>query len=418
MGFFGRLFGNLMATIALNWELGSDYGHIGRFLPIAQTLRERGHRPIMVLKDISRADEMLSPYGLEYLQAPLWLAPVHGLPPPVNFTESLFLFGFLSQAGLLSIVRAWRQLWRLIKPDLMIFDHAPTAMLAARGLGIPRLITGNSFAVPPRVKPLPAYRWWDKSQPAARMADTEARLVATANQVLTTLGVPTLRAVNDLYEAEATLVTATPALDVYPPRPIAHCIGAINTIAHGASPVWPGTRSKKIFAYLKPQYALFEQVVKALARTETSVLIVAPGAARQLVQKLQTANLAFSERSLVMSEVRAQCGLAVCHAGGTVDVMLQGGVPLLLLPMQMEQTMTSKRVEEIGCGLMFAQDFPPTMLDKLLGRLLSDATFAQRAENYAANHAALSQAHALARLIAACETLLRGGGQKNEAPAS
>ena len=84
-----------MATIALIWELGSDYGHIGRFLPIAQALRERGHRPVMVLRDISRADEMLSPYGLDYLQAPLWLPPVSGLPLALNFTESLFLFGFL-----------------------------------------------------------------------------------------------------------------------------------------------------------------------------------------------------------------------------------------------------------------------------------------------------------------------------------
>jgi UDP:flavonoid glycosyltransferase YjiC (YdhE family) len=404
-----------MATIALNWELGSDYGHIARFLPIAQTLRERGHRPMMVLRDISRADEMLSPYGLEYLQAPLWIPPVNGLPPPVNFTESLFLFGFLSPSGLLSIARAWRQLWRLIKPDLMIFDHAPTALLAARGLGIPRLITGNSFAVPPRIKPLPAYRWWDKTQPAARMADTEARLLATANPVLAALGAPAMREVHDLYEAEATLITATPTLDVYQGRPAAHCIGAINAIAHGASPVWPGTRSKKIFAYLKPHYPLFEPVVKAMARAEASVLIFAPGISRQLMQKLQSAHVAFSERPLVMTEVRAQCTLAVCHAGGMVDVMLNAGVPLLLLPLQMEQTMTSKRVEQSGCGLTFLPDYPPTMLDKHLGKLLSDPVFAQCATRYAVSHAALSQDHSLARLISACETLLSASAQNNAA---
>ena len=403
-----------MATISLNWELGSDYGHIGRFLPIAQVLRERGHRPIMVLRDISRADEMLSPYGLEFLQAPLWLPAVNGLPPAVNFTESLFLFGFLSQPGLLSITRAWRQLWRLIKPDLMIFDHAPTALLAARGLGIPRLITGNSFAVPPRTKPLPPYRWWDKTHPAARMADTEARLLATANPVLAALGAPAMRQVHDLYEAEATLITATPALDVYQGRPADHYVGAINTIAHGASPLslWPGKRSKKIFAYLKPQYSVFEPVVKALARTDASVLIFAPGVSRQMMQKLQSTHLAFSERPLVMKEVRAQCHLAVCHAGGMVDIMLSAGVPLLLLPLQMEQAMTSKRVEQAGCGLTFQPDYPPTMLDKHLAKLLSDPGFAHNAASYAASHAGFSQDHSLARLISACESLLSASGQK------
>lgn len=97
-----------MATIALIWELGSDYGHIGRFLPIAQALKARGHRPVMILRDISRADEMLGAYGLEYLQAPLWLPPVSGLPQALNLTETLFLFGFLQPAGLFPADRAWR----------------------------------------------------------------------------------------------------------------------------------------------------------------------------------------------------------------------------------------------------------------------------------------------------------------------
>jgi hypothetical protein len=227
-----------------------------------------------------------------------------------------------------------------------------------------------------------------------------------------------MREVHDLYEAEATLITATPALDVYQGRPAEHYAGAINTIAHGASPVWPGTRSKKIFAYLKPQYAVFEPVVKALARTDASVLIFAPGVSRQLMQKLQSANLVFSEQPLVMTEVRAQCDLAVCHAGGMVDVMLNAGVPLLLLPLQMEQTMTSKRVEQAGCGLAFQPDYPPTMLEKQLGKLLSDPGFAQNAASYAASHAELSQAHSLAHLITACETLLSGGAQRNHAPSA
>ena len=395
-----------MATIALIWELGSDYGHIGRFLPIAQALRERGHRPVMVLRDISRADEMLSPYGLDYLQAPLWLPPVSGLPLALNFTESLFLFGFLQPSGLLSISKAWRQLWSLLKPDLMVFDHAPTALLAARGLGIPRLITGNSFAVPPDVTPLPPYRWWDGAPSTARLMDTENRLVSIANQVLTSLSAPLISKVGDLYAAESTLITASPELDVYGRRLGQPFIGAINTIDHGVTPKWPGTRSRKVFAYLKAQAPVFEQVVKALSRVDASVLIFAQGISRQQIQKLQSANLAFSESPVIMRQVCVQCDVAVCHAGGMVDVMLNAGVPLLLLPLQMEQTMTSKRVEQIGCGLLFLPDFPPTMLERHLSKLLTDPGFKQRATAHAANRAGLTQESAVARLIAECEALL------------
>ncbi len=395
-----------MATIALIWELGSDYGHIGRFLPIARALRERGHRPVMILRDISRANEMLSPFGLEYLQAPLWLPPVKGLPPPLNFTESLFLFGFLNPAGLLSVARAWRQLFALLKPDLLVFDHAPTALLAARGLGLPRLITGNSFSVPPRTSPLPAYRWWEPAPPPARMRDADARLTGNANAVLGALAAPPMNQAGDLYEAEATLITGTPELDVYGPRAADSFVGAINNISQGVEPIWPGGRKTRIFAYLKVHYPLFEQAVKALSARDASVLIFTQGMAKNDARRLQTPHLAFSENPLRMDQVREQCDLAVCHAGGTVDVMLGAGKPLLLLPMQMEQTMTSKRVELAGCGLAYLPDKPPGALDGLTATLLGDAQFADKARAYAGRHVAYAQEAALDRLIDRCEDLL------------
>lgn len=395
-----------MATIALIWELGSDYGHIGRFLPIAQELRARGHRPVMILRDLSRADEMLGPHALEYLQAPLWLPPVQGLPAALNFTETLFLFGFLSPPGLLSIARAWRQLFALLKPDLLVFDHAPTALLAARGLRVPRLVTGNSFAVPPRLNPLPAYRWWEPPPAAIRLADTEKRVLDNANSVLRALAAPPIERVADLYDAEATLITGVPDLDVYGPRAPENYIGAINTVAQGAEPCWPGKRPTRLFAYLKSQYPPFEKLLTALSRTEASVLVFAQGVARQHVLRHQTANLAFSEKPLLMERVRHECDLAVCHAGGMVDVMLGAGKPLLLLPMQTEQNMTCRRVQQLGCGLGYTAEQAPALLAKTLGKLLGDDGFAQRARAHAEKYRSFSNDAAVHRLADHCDRLL------------
>lgn len=92
-----------MATIALNWELGADLGHINRFSPITLRLREQGHRPVMLLRDITRAESLLGEHRLEFLQAPAWLTPAQGLPPDINFTETLYRFGYLYPDGLLSM---------------------------------------------------------------------------------------------------------------------------------------------------------------------------------------------------------------------------------------------------------------------------------------------------------------------------
>jgi UDP:flavonoid glycosyltransferase YjiC (YdhE family) len=398
-----------MATIALIWELGSDYGHIGRFLPIAQALRADGHRPVMILRDISRADETLGPLGLEYLQAPLWLPPVKGLPPPINFTETLFLFGFLSPAGLLSVARAWRQLLALLKPDLLVFDHAPTALLATRGLAVPRLCTGNSFALPPRESPMPPYRWWEPSPPRARLLDTEVRLVENANRVLQSLGAPLLRQASDLYQVDAALITGVPELDVYGPRAPENYVGPINNVALGLEPQWPGPRQRRVFAYLKPNYPLFEQAITALARLDASVIVFAPGVARQQVSRLQTPNLAFSDKPLHMGSTRAQCDMAACHAGGMVDVMLGAGRPVLLLPMQMEQTMTSRRVEQHGCGVTFMPDQSVKRLERIGQSILDGDSFLLKAQAFAREHQAYTQEGAVAKLVACCEELLASG---------
>ncbi len=396
-----------MATIALIWELGSDYGHIGRFLPIALELKARGHRPVMILRDISRADEMLGRHGIEYLQAPLWLPPVQGLPAPINFTESLFLFGFLQPAGLLSVLRAWRALLALLKPDLLIFDHAPTALLASRGLGLPRLVTGNSFAVPPRRTPLPLYEWWNpKAGAPQRELDCEERLLRNANHALSALGAPPMTCVADLYDAEVTHITGAPELDVYGPRDAACYVGAINALDQGVEPRWPAGPARRVFAYLKPRYMHFDAVLTALARLDASVLVFAPGLARQNMLRLQAANLAFSTEPLRMRSVREQVEMAVCHAGGMVDVMLQAGRPVFLLPMQMEQTMTSRRVDELGCGLFHIAQQGPRELEKGLKRVFSTPAYAEHALAYQQRNANFTQAFAMERMIGGCEALL------------
>lgn len=398
-----------MATIGLVWELGSDYWHIGRFLPIALALRERGHRPVMILRDISRADEMLGPYGLEFLQAPLWLPPVQGLPPALNFTESLFLFGFLNAKGLLSVVRAWRALFGLLKPDLLVFDHAPTALLASRGLGLPRLITGNSFAVPPRVAPLPRYRWWEKKGDPLREKDTEQRLLNNANEVMKAIDGPLMTQVSDIYEAESTLITGAPELDVYGARSAEYYIGAINSLDHGVAPRWPATGEPKVFAYLKPHYSGFEAILGALTRQQASVLVFAPGLAPAVAKRFESANLAISRQPLRMADVREQCDLGICHAGGTVDVLLAAGKPLVVFPMQMEQTMTSRRFEKTGCGAWVEQGKSVMEIERTIRKVLESPEMAAAARAYAERNRDFQQQSGVEKLIATCEHLLQAG---------
>lgn len=403
-----------MATIVLNWELGADLGHINRFLSIALRLREQGHRPVMLLRDISRAESILGEHQLEFLQAPVWLASVQGLPPDINFTETLYRFGYLYPDGLLSMAKAWRAVWKLLQPDLLIFDHAPSAMLAARGLGIPRIIIGNSFSVPPLQRPLPRFRWWTNGlgeQP--RLAETEARATQNSNAVLKHLDAPPISQISDLFQAEASYICGRAALDVYGKRDHGDYIGPINNITTGVDPIWPRAEGPLVFAYLKPHYKHFEALLNAIGNSKARYLIFAPGTPEALVRRHQKAHITFSSAPLRMQEVVKQCNAIICHAGGMTDIALEAGKPVLLLPTQMEQTMTSHRVEALGAGLFLPTEGNPGVLPKLIKRLLEEGELGTHAAAYAASLPCTDQSKAVERVIDACEALLTGSSALN-----
>src|SRR5260221_13195072 len=147
-----------MSRILSSWDLGETLGHTTNFLPVAASLRWGGHEIVAALRELPRSD-ILGKHGITLFQAPLWQGPPHGLPnPPLSFAEILFHFGYLDGAGLVGMLRGWRSLLRLFAPDLMIADHAPTALVAARTLSVPSATFGHGFFLPPSVSPMPNLR--------------------------------------------------------------------------------------------------------------------------------------------------------------------------------------------------------------------------------------------------------------------
>ena len=406
-----------MATIALIWELGADLGHLSHFLPIAREFKARGHEPVLVLRDISRVDTLFAGEGVEHLQAPLWLPPVQGLPPDANFAETLFRFGFLDPGGLTSLLRAWRSLLKRLAPDLLVFDHAPTAMLATHGSGIPRVLTGNSFAVPPATRPLPRYRYWaDDGRDAPRLEETERRLVRNANIALEALGAPTLRQVSDIYSADASFIASHPLIDAYGTRADADYIGTIANEMKGVAPEWPSGQGRRVFAYLKPQHAVTEPMLAAIVQARVPALVFAPGIAQDAVRRHASPLVEFSDTPFRMDQVVAQADVGICQGGGTATSFLLAGKPVLLLPSQMEQTMVSRRIADLGAGLYLPIDAKPGALRKMLVRLLEEQEFTARAQHVARSVDLPPQAAAIAHLVSRCEALMSAGAGTSREP--
>jgi UDP:flavonoid glycosyltransferase YjiC (YdhE family) len=390
------------------WELGGDYGHLMRFLTLGREFLRRGHEPLLALRELTHFDAVLGDEAFRVFQAPIFVANVKGLPPSIGFAETLMRLGFIYPGTLTALCHAWRNLVEAIAPKLMLFDYAPTGLLATRGLAIPRVAFGSSFSLPPRTQPMPIYRWW-RGEPLERVLASERIVLATANQVLARLALPPMAVLSDLLDVEDTIITISEEFDQYPGRTGARYWGTLANVDKGVPPPWPMAERKRVFAYLKPHYDEFEKVLNALRKVDAAVVVHAPGVSDVIVSKYTSANVAFSAQPVRMADVAAQCHAAICHAGGTVEALMTAGKPVLLLPQHLEQMMTAKRAVTTGAALIADPAEPSSRnYERALGRLLNEPGFTAAAEAIAARHLDDDPRERAARVADRCEEIMAG----------
>ncbi len=396
-----------MSQILFAWELGHGYGHIAGFLPLARRLRRRGHTVTFVLKDLSRADPLLPGDEFATLQAPVWYPEATGLPPAVNYAEILFRFGYLTSEGLGSMVRAWRTLFEALAPDLLILDHAPTALLASRGLKIRRALFGHGFFSPPRIHPMPSIRP-GLDVPLERLRSSEQRAVDVMNAVLEPLQGPPLRVLADLFTVDEDFLCTFAELDHYADRAGARYWGPRFGATEGAVPAWPSGAGDRIFAYLSADHPDFEKLLQHFAEGPYRVLVHASGADERVLRRHRAPPVAFSPVPVQMARATAECDLVVCHAGGTVAASLLAGRPLLLMPVHLEQSLTARNVVNLGAGVSVGENPQNTSYRRILTQLLGDSAYREQARSFARRYADFSQDRQLERIAERCEDLIAG----------
>lgn len=362
-----------MASIALIWELGADLGHISRFHPIALGLKARGHRVVLILKDVSRVNLIFADEEVEVFKAPYEESSVENGPKQINFTETLFHVGYQHEDRLADRLSQWIQLYTSIKPDLLIFDHSPTAMLASRELDIPKILLGSSFTVPPNESPLPAYKFWDANRiPMRFLHDSENRCVETINNALSTHKIQKINRVHEIYEADHTFIDTSPLLDVYKIRNNVEYLGVFKRPDIGCPPVWPKSDTPRVFVYVKERYKKISTLLAACKNTHCHFLIYCEGLSLEIKKSFSSDNIHFSDQPYRINEIIDSCDFAINHGSSIAELVLQQGKPQLLLPMQMEQTMRAQKIASRSSALIFHPQDHDGHLNALINALFTN----------------------------------------------
>jgi hypothetical protein len=387
----------------LCWELGGGMAHLMNLRPLAAGLARRGHEVVAALRDLSPARRVFGGSEATFLQAPFR----HGRPPEIepacSFAHLLHNTGFGELDELRALAGAWRQLLQFVAPDLIVFEHSPTALLAARGLSTKRALLGGGFFCPPDTVRLPNLRTWIRTDPARLRADEE-KVLENVNTVLGEWGEPALERIASLYyPVDENFLLGFRELDCYPDRGTCRYWGVLPA-GTGKPPIWPPGTGRRVYAYLKP-FASLPQLLTTMCSLPNPILLVADGIDRKLRAQFQRPNLCYIDGLLEIKQVARECDLAILNGNfGTTIEMLLAGKPVLQIPIFLEQGMNARATQRIGAGLC-CEAGNATEVGNSLRTMLSQDRFTQGARTFAARHADFDAAGQVQQIIERLDAL-------------
>lgn len=399
-----------MARILFTWELGGGMGHIGPYLPLLKGLRDKGHEVAFALRNLGTAHSALGKWDIPYFQAPVLLGQVADrIKQPHTFAQLLHNVGYVNRELLTGLAKGWQQLFKCYQPDLIAYDHSPTALLASRDIKCKKVIIGTGFYLPPDSHEPAILRHLPAPQPE-RIQQDEARILDNINHVLNELGSTTIERIAQLFQADDYALLTFKELDHYQQRPGQDVTyWGITHSGLGNAPNWPHGEGKRIFAYLKPHPSL-PALLQTLHNLQTPCIIYAPEVADSVKQQLTSQTLHFSREPLDLTLTAESCDIAITNANhSTTITFLIKGKPLLLLPLYQEQQLLAENIERLGAGLIAPLNSPDAINTKLR-ELLHTPRFAEAARAFAGQYSDSDPGTMTQQLIEHVDSLLSDVG--------
>jgi UDP:flavonoid glycosyltransferase YjiC (YdhE family) len=399
-----------MSRILYAWELGNALGHAGSFLPLARALRERGHEIHWALAEVSPTAQMLARQGFAGIQAPRF-PEVPRTDPPLSYNDILLRFGYQNANDLGSLVIAWRERILSTGAQLILADHAPTAILAARTLDVPVMLYSSGFSVPPRHRPLPGMRFWE-SHSMKELDALEQQVLQSVATVLARYGCKPLDSVSELFDVIEDTLLGFPELDHYAERGAARYWGNLPDAGIGTAPPWPGVPGKRIFAYLRRDLPHHEAALAALHALGLPAFVCFPDVPAELLARYAAPHLVVSSAPIDVVRAARETDIGLTYGSlNTTTCLLLAGKPLLILPGHLEQFMMARCVEDMGAGLLVHPQRPGTDIRVKLHEILTVPGYAFNAMAFAHKYSKISQAGVIANLVRRIEEIASFGVQ-------
>lgn len=397
-----------MANILIAWEFGAGFGHLRHHHPFIESLIEKGHVVTLVSKDIDVLRLFDFPESLKILPCPS-INDSEMKPEVIACIASIWMSkGYSDSEKLRTLINCWKNIFDLTQPDLILFDFAPTALLAARDYEVKKVVIGSGFSELEPEIPCQVLSPWVHNIDEI-VSKHESYVVAVINKLLIDKN-DSIQYLGDLFDVDLTLLTTIPELDFYQ-RNLKNTIylRPENILFQSHEVQWENNGRPKVFVYLKAYANSTKIIVNALLSLELDVIFCCPGLNERLINRFHRESFQVFRHSVHLEPLLQSAALIINHAGkGLVTEALLAGIPQLLSPFQIEQGITSEMLEKLGVGLTLPRVVTIHQTKKIIRSLIEQPAYAKAArrvsDDYDGSSKLSSYQHAVDRVLALIKT--------------
>ncbi len=398
-----------MARILLTWELGGHLGHLSRLSVLADTLHKRGHNIALALRELHNVESIFrfnNPY--QFFQAPIYLPIIKASRNPVTYSEILQFNGYLSTSSLRYQFKCWCSLIEMFKPQLIVYDYSPTAMLANKKFDIPAIELGTGFFIPPKLSPMPFFG--DTHKPSLRQREkTDQQVITSINTILVNEKIEPISHVYELFDNSQALLTSFPELDCYQFRSEkVEYVGSLTQLGSGVHVEWSGKKERVfIFAYIKPSYQKIGELLSVFKQIDAEAKVYIPGCLSKWKSEFESEQITISDQPYAIDEAIEQADITICHAGhDTVVHSLLAGKPLLLIPQYVEQLEIAKCTLTTGAALIIDSQDEEKQIQNKIEELCQNKAYRNNALSFSKRYAHMDSEHCVKTVADICEAML------------
>lgn len=382
--------------ILFTWELGDGIGHVAPYIRLIRRLEELGHEVFFSMRYIEHAKTFFKDTKVTILQTPHIQQYRDSIIPYIDsYGVTMNNFGYHNSSFIESLLCVWFNMLDMVKPDLMVCDFSPSALLAARCRGIKTVRIGSSFLSPTNTYPMPNIFIMQ----GARYVEPEYITIENAvtkniNTALENLCYPPIKQLGDIFDADKTITMGFLESDHMVIPDGREYYGIIR--GSGSEQIeWPiseDPNSPKIFVYSR-QCETLTTLLLFFKKQNYRVIVRDNILDKGYKQLFQCENIVFTSELLNFERLGQEADLCVTNGNYTTVIeFLLSGCKLLMLPTHGEQTIVSLRLDKGGFGKMFLdqRDEKVKIID-ILHTLLHDKQTEENVKAFAAKYKHLTQ---------------------------